>query len=84
MFFRLRNKPRVILLRAGLQNNTRLKPLRSAQKVADPPVAYAENFHWGVFIEWHMMVICIWIVLFVTSQFDVIFMFLYQSFDEVC
>ena len=42
-------------------------------------VAYAENFHGG-FIQWHMMVICIWCVLFVTSQFDVIFMFS----SEVC
>jgi len=38
-------------------------------------VAYAENFHGGWFIQWHMVVICIWCALFVTSQFDVIFMF---------
>jgi len=30
------------------------------------------------------MVICIWCALFVTSQFDVIFMFLNQRFGEVC
>ena len=36
-------------------------------------VAYAENFHGG-FIQWHMVVICMWCALFVTSQFDVIFM----------
>jgi len=47
-------------------------------------VAYAENFHGGGFIQWHMVVICIWYALFVTSQFDVIFMFPYQRFGEVC
>jgi len=45
-----------------------------------PPVAYTENFHGGAFIQWQMVVICIWCVLFVTSQFDVIFMFS----SEVC
>jgi len=34
----------------------------------------------GVFIQWYMVVICIWCALFVTSQFDVIFMFA----SEVC
>ena len=29
-------------------------------------VAYAENFH-GDFIQWHVVVICIWCALFVTS-----------------
>jgi len=38
------------------------------------------NFHGGVFIQWHMVVICVWCALFVTSQFDVIFMFS----SEVC
>jgi len=33
------------------------------------------KFSWGGFIQWHMVVICIWCALFVTSQFDVIFMF---------
>jgi len=46
-------------------------------------VAYAENFHGG-FIQWHMLVICIWCALFATSQFDVIFMFPNQRFGEVC
>jgi len=36
------------------------------------------------FIQWHMVVICIWGELFVTSQFDVIFMFPNQRFGEVC
>jgi len=31
-----------------------------------------------------MVVICIWCALFVTSQFDVIFMFPNQRFDKVC
>jgi len=34
----------------------------------------------GGFIQWHMVVICVWCALFVTSQFDVIFMFS----SEVC
>jgi len=34
----------------------------------------------GGFIQWHMGVICIWCAFFVTSQFDVIFMFS----SEVC
>jgi len=46
-------------------------------------VAYAENFH-GAFIQWHMVVICVWGALFVTSQFDVVFMFPNQRFGEVC
>jgi len=32
-------------------------------------LAYAENFHVGGFIQWHMLVICIWCALFLTSQF---------------
>jgi len=47
-------------------------------------VAYAENFHGGGFIRWHMVVICIWCALFVTSKYDVIFMFPNQRFGEVC
>ena len=38
----------------------------------------------GDFYQWHMVVICIWCSLFVTSQFDVIFMFPNQRFGEVC
>ena len=38
----------------------------------------------GGFVEWHMVVICIWSALFVTLQFDVILMFPNQRFDEVC
>jgi len=46
-------------------------------------VAYAENFHEAGFIHWHMLVICIWCALFVTSQFDVTFMFPNQRFGDV-
>jgi len=46
-------------------------------------VAYAESFHGGL-IQWHMVVIRIWFALFVTSQFNVIFMFPNQRFGEVC
>jgi len=42
------------------------------------------NFSWGDFIQWHMMVICIWCALFVTSQFDVIVIFPNQHFGEAC
>jgi len=40
----------------------------------------------GGFIQWHVVVIsiCIWCALFVTSQFDVIFMFPNQRFREIC
>jgi len=47
-------------------------------------VAYAENFNGGVLVQCHMVVICIWCALFVTSQFDVISMFPNQRFGEVC
>ena len=47
------------------------------------PVAQAEKFHGG-FHSWHMVVICIWCALFVTSQFDAIYMFPNQRFGEVC
>jgi len=45
-------------------------------------VAYAENFHGG-FIQWHMVLVCWWCVVFVMSQLDVIFMFPNQRFGEV-
>ena len=38
----------------------------------------------GGFIRWHMVVICLWCAVFVTSQFDDIFMFPDQRFGEVC
>jgi len=31
----------------------------------------------------HLVVICVWCALFMTSQFDVIFMFPNQRYDEV-
>jgi len=37
-----------------------------------------------VLVQGHMVVICIWCALFVTSQFDVISMFPNQRFGEVC
>jgi len=46
-------------------------------------LAYADNFHGRGFIQWYMVVICIRCALFVTSQFDVIFMFPNQRFGEV-
>ena len=38
----------------------------------------------GVLVQGHMVVICIWCAIFVTSQFDIISMFLHQHFGEVC
>jgi len=35
-------------------------------------------------VQGHMVVICFWCALFVTSQFDVISMFPNQRFGEVC
>jgi len=46
-------------------------------------VAYAENFHGSVFIQRHMVVNCIWCTVFVTSQFDVIFIFPNKHFLEI-
>ena len=46
-------------------------------------VAYAENSHGVGFIQWYMVVICVWCPLFVTSQYDVMFMFPNQQFGEV-
>ena len=43
-----------------------------------------QNIFMGAFIQRHMVVICIWCALFVTSQFDVIFMFTNQCLGEVC
>jgi len=37
----------------------------------------------GGLVQGHMVVICIWFALFVTSQFDVISMFPNQRFGEV-
>jgi len=48
------------------------------------PVAHEENVHRGGFIQWLMVVICIWCALFVTSQFEVIFIFLNQRLGQVC
>jgi len=47
-------------------------------------VVYGEDFHGGGFIQWHMVLICIWCALFVTSQFDVIVMFPTHRLGEVC
>ena len=64
-----------------IQKNSILKPNNSlwynqwrTQKI----------FMGGVLVQGHMVVICIWCALFVTSQFDVMSMFPYQRFGEVC
>ena len=42
------------------------------------------KFSWGGLVQGHMVVICIWCALFVTSQFDVMSMFPNQRSGEVC
>jgi len=37
----------------------------------------------GGFIQWNVVVICFWCGFFVTSQFDVTFMFPNQRFGEI-
>jgi len=56
---------------------------KQRSRLCHTPMAYEENFHGG-FIQWHMVLICIWCALLVTSQFDDIFMFSNQCFGEVC
>jgi len=34
---------------------------------------HAQKIFMGDFIQWHIVVICIWCALFVTSKFDVIY-----------
>jgi len=48
------------------------------------PSGVRRIFSWRCFLQWHMVVICIWCALFVTSQYDVIVMFPNQRFGEVC
>jgi len=55
-----------------------------SNKTTVDAVAYAKNSNGGCFYQWPMVVICILCSLFVTSQFDVIFMFPTQRFGEVC
>jgi len=42
------------------------------------------KFSWGRLVQGHMVVICIWCALSVTSQFDVISMFPNLRFGKVC
>jgi len=49
-----------------------------------PDSGVRRKFSWGVLVLGHMVVICFWYALFVTSQFDVISMFPNQRFGEVC
>ena len=71
-------------MRGSAANKECLAPLRCHwQRTSLYPVAYAENFYGG-FTQGHMVVICTWCALFVTSQFDVIFTFPNQRFGEVC
>ena len=42
------------------------------------------KFSWRGFIQWFVVVICIWCAVFATSQFDVMVMFPNQRFREIC
>jgi len=42
------------------------------------------KFSWVDFIQWHIVIICIWCAVFVTSPFDVIFLFRSQRFRVIC
>ena len=48
-----------------------------------PSSGVHRKFSWGGLVQGHMVVICIWCSLFVTSQFDVISMFPNQRFGDV-
>jgi len=65
------------------RNSTKYNPLPPRSKFNCTAV-YAENCQGDCFIQWQMVVICFWCADFVTSQFDVIFMFTNQRFGEVC
>jgi len=52
--------------------------------IGGPASGVRRNISWGGFIQLHVVVICIWCELFVTSQMCVIFMFPHQRFGEVC
>jgi len=54
-----------------------------ASLMVGPISGVRRKFSWGDLVQGHMVVICIWCSLFVTSQFDVIYMFPNQSFGEV-
>jgi len=51
-------------------------------------IGVRRKFSWGGFVQWHIVVIFIWCGLFVTSQFDVVFMFpskvLATFVDTIC
>jgi len=71
---------RTTLLQVFSSNSTKIRGLLEYVYAS----GVCRKFSWGCFIQWRMVVICIWCALFVTSQFDVIFMFPNQRFGEVC
>ena len=72
----MRNSRENFLLLRNARYRAMIKPVVS-------PSGVRRNFSWGGFIQWHMVVICIWCAVFVTSRFDVIFTFPNQQFGEV-
>ena len=59
-------------------------PQKTLRLTRCPKQWRTQKIFMGGFVQCHMVVICIWCALFVTSQFDVIFMFPNQRFGEVC
>jgi len=57
--------------------------VHSTAEYCAPVWCRSAYFHGWVFVQGHMVVICNWCALSVTSQFDVIFMFSNQRFGEV-
>jgi len=72
-------------------NSSRVNPI-TVQRLVDKCYATTitivqwrtQKISMGDFIQWHVVLIYICYALFVTSQFDVIFMFPNQRFGEVC
>jgi len=69
-----------------MKNNILILILRNKQyyRVATLLQWRTQKTFMGGFVQGHMVVICIWCAPFVTSQFDVIFIFPNQRFGEVC
>jgi len=68
----------LVALSAVISNTSQTKDSKS------PDQRCKQKIFMGSFIQWHMVVICIWCALFVRLQLDVISIFPNQRFGEVC
>jgi len=64
------------------QNENRQGESRTEKHSIGISSGVRRKFSWGCLVQGHM--VAIWCALFLTSQFDVIFMFPNQRFGEVC